>query len=129
MKKGLILLTFFLGLGFFYYMTIGFKVDDEEISLEEAPETIRNEIHENTDLTGFRVFQEGSYTYVYYKSNDMRNDYITTSLDMRWKAGSMVVTARVDYAVDDSAISYDRLIKMDHKSEKEIIFKEKIMSK
>ncbi|MCR8849349.1 hypothetical protein NQ095_13085 [Rossellomorea sp. SC111] len=129
MKKRLILLTFFLGLGFFYYMSIGFKVDYEEISLEEAPKKIRKDIYKDTSVTGFRVFQEGHHTYVYYKSNNKRNDYITTSLYMRWKAGSIVAMARVDYAANDGDISYDQLIKMDYRSSKDIKYEEEIMSK
>ncbi|OXS64464.1 hypothetical protein B0G93_101364 [Bacillus sp. V-88] len=129
MKKRLILLTFFLGIGFFYYISTGFKVDYEEIRLEEAPQNIRKDIYKDTSVTGFRVFQEGQHTYVYYKSNDTRNDYITTSLDMRWKAGSIVAMARVDYAANDGDISYDQLIKMDHRSSKDMKYEEKIMLK
>ena len=127
MKKRLILLI--VGLGFFYYMSIGFKVDYEDISLEEVPDNIRKAIYEDTDQSGFLVFQEGRNTYVYYKSRDTRNEYITTSLVARWKAGSMVVTARVDYAANDGDITYDQLIKMDHRSEEDMKLEEQIMSK
>ncbi len=125
MKKRFILLTFFLGLGFFYYMSIGFKAEYEDISLKEAPGKIRKEI---TDQTGFQVFQDGEYTYIYYKCKDKRNEYITTTLDVRWKAGSIVATARVDYAVNDGDIRYNQLIKMDHRSSKDMKYEEEIMA-
>ncbi|MDX8344647.1 hypothetical protein [Rossellomorea sp. YZS02] len=126
MKKRFILLTFFLGLGFFYYMSIGFKAEYEDISLKEAPDKIRKEI---TNQTGFQVFQDGHYTYIYYKCKDKRNEYITTTLDVRWKAGCIVATARVDYAANDGDIRYDQLIKMDHRSSKDMKYEEEIMAK
>ncbi|PFA62801.1 hypothetical protein CN378_17305 [Bacillus sp. AFS015802] len=129
MKKGAILLICFIGLGVFYYMTIGIKVDYEKIPLQQAPDKIRKAIYEETDLTGFRIFQEGRHTYVYYKSKDTTNDYITTNLEMRWKAGSMVAMARVDHAVSDGLISYDQMIRMKHTSEEDMMFEEQIMSK
>ncbi|MBN8193265.1 hypothetical protein JI667_14030 [Bacillus sp. NTK074B] len=126
MKKRLILLTLFLGLGIFYYLSIGFKAEYEDISMKKAPDKIRKEI---TDQTGFQVFQDGPFTYIYYKSNDKRNDYITTTLDVRRKSGSIVATARVDYAANDGDIRYDQLIKMDHKSSEHMKYEEEIMSK
>lgn len=40
-----------------------------------------------------------------------------------------VAMARVDYAANDGDISYDQLIKMDHRSSKDIKYEEEIMSK
>ncbi|MGG1631118.1 hypothetical protein [Rossellomorea sp. NRS-1567] len=111
---------------FFFYMYIGIPVSYEDVAIKEAPKMIREAIYEDHEMLGYRIFQEDIHTYIYYKSDDAQNDYITTELDLKRKGGKIVATARVVNAANDGYVSYYKLLKMERISEEELILNGRI---
>ncbi|BCB02532.1 hypothetical protein [Bacillus sp. KH172YL63] len=123
MRRSIILSVIILAL-IFYYLYAGIRVPYEDITLENAPSSIREKIEGNEDHIGYQLIQTGTSTYIYYRANDDPNDYITTSVDVRSKFDQVVVTATVMYASNDGYVSDYKLIKLDKVSEDRLFFKE-----
>jgi hypothetical protein len=110
----------------FFILNRGTPIEHEELTIEEAPETIRDSIGENQSSLGFQIFQEGEYTYIYFKSEDAHDEYTTTDVRLRERRGKVVVTATVDGATNDVEVKYYELVRINHVSEENMILKERI---
>lgn len=93
---------------------------------KKLPLTIKKAIESNNDNLKFSIFQDESVTYIYYKSDSNPNEYITTNLGVSTKGGQYIVSAQVEYAVNDDEVSHDKLIKVNKIWDIDVIFKEKI---
>ncbi|MEL3974411.1 hypothetical protein AAEO50_19150 [Rossellomorea oryzaecorticis] len=110
----------------FFMLNRGTPIEHEELTKEEAPETIRKSIGENESSLGFQIFREGEYTYIYYKSEDAHDEYTTTDVRLRERRGKVVVTATVDGATNDGEVKYYELVRIHHVTEEDMILKERI---
>ncbi|RXJ04411.1 hypothetical protein DS745_03225 [Anaerobacillus alkaliphilus] len=106
------------------YIGIGKKVDFEVLSLDDAPYEVRRAIESSPNALKFSIFHDETNTYIYYKCDHLNDEYITTSVDVRSKGGNYIVNGIVGFAVNDSFLSYDQLIKLDKMSDKNITLKE-----
>lgn len=107
-----------------YCIYAGKSVAYEELTIESAPEVIREEVQGNEDHIGFQIIHYGTHTYIYYRSNDVPNDYITTEVEVRSKFGKLFVTAIVTNAVNDGYVNDYKIIKLDKTSSDKIILNE-----
>ena len=105
-------------------MNFGKSVEFEVVSTEDAPDFIQIVLLDNNEGLGFSIFQDGTTTYIYYKSDSVPNEYITTDLDVKIKGGKYVATATVQSAVN--SVNSDRLIKLNKILGKDLTLKEKI---
>ncbi|MFC5649585.1 hypothetical protein ACFPYJ_10660 [Paenibacillus solisilvae] len=125
-KKITVILVILSTVLFVYYFGISKSVDYEVITTKETPLTIKKAIESNNDNLKFSIFQDESSTYIYYKSDSNPNEYINTNLGITSKSGKYIVSANVEYAVNDGDVSYDKLIKVNKILDKDVIFKENI---
>jgi len=125
MKKNtiIILLSIILVL-LIVYMFLGKSVEYEVLSIDDAPPAIQATIQENNDKLRFSIFEDGTNTYIYYKSDHVDNEYITTDLVLKVRGGKYIATAKVSFAVNDGNVNYDKLIKLDKVLDKDIILTE-----
>lgn len=125
MKKNIIiiLLSFILVL-LIVYMFLGKSVEYEVLAIDDAPTSIQTTIKENNDKLRFSIFEDETNTYIYYKSDHVANEYITTDLDLKVRGGKYIATAKVTFAVNDGNVNYDKLIKLDKVLDKDIILTE-----
>lgn len=125
MKKNIVIISvsilIILSCIYLIYLFISKFVEYEVLTIEEAPKFILDNIQ---DVDKFRIFQDENKTYIYYKSDHVPNEYITTALDLKIIGGKYVATGTVEYAVNDGKVSYDSLIKFDKILDKDIILKE-----
>jgi hypothetical protein len=126
MKKTLALIpTLFIAVVYFFFFYNGDAVEFEVIAMEDLPEQIKAEVENyKTNTEKFKVFHDETNTYIYYQADHSPNEYITTIIDVKKQGSQYVVTATVSYAVNDSDVSYDALIKLHKISGNEITFKE-----
>jgi hypothetical protein len=110
----------------FFILNRGTPIEHEELTIEEAPETIREYIGGNQSSLGYQIFQEGEYTYIYYKSEDAHDEYTTTDVRIRERRGKVIVTATVDGATNDGEVKYYELVRINRVSGEDIILKERI---
>ena len=99
-------------------------VEYEVLSIDDAPPAIQATIQENNDKLRFSIFEDGTNTYIYYKSDHVDNEYITTDLVLKVRGGKYIATAKVSFAVNDGNVNYDKLIKLDKVLDKDIILTE-----
>ena len=127
MKKNIVIISvsILIILSFIYLICLfmGKFVEYEVLSIEEAPKFIQDNI-QVVDKSRFRILHDENKTYIYYKSDHVLNEYITTDLDLKIMGGNYVATGTVEYAVNDGKVSYDSLIKFDKILDQEIILKE-----
>ncbi|AOZ91221.1 hypothetical protein [Paenibacillus crassostreae] len=109
----------------FVYMFLGKSVEYEVVAIEDAPTSIQAAIRENNDKLRFSIFQDGTNTYIYYKTDHAANEYITTDLVLKVKGGKYIAAAEVTYAVNDGNVNYDKLIKLEKVLDKDILLTEK----
>ncbi len=105
----------------FFYMNFAKSVEHEVLSSEDFPVFIQNAIGDNHNKKGFSVFQDEKNTFIYYNSNSVSNEYITTDLDLKYKAGKYVATATVKPAVNTPIT--ERLIKLSKILDKDLLLK------
>lgn len=127
MKKNIIIILLSTILVFLlFYMGFGKSVEYEVLSIDDAPTSIQNAIKENNNNLRFSIFQDDSNTYIYYKSEHVANEYITTDLDLKVRGGKYIATAKVTFAVNDGNVNYDKLIEIDKVLDKDIMLTENI---
>ncbi len=113
MKKNIMIILLSTVLIFLlFYFGFSRSVKYEVLAIEDAPISIQAAIKENKDKLRFSIFQDETNTYIYYKSNHVANEYITTNLDIKLRGGKYIATANVSFAVNDGNVNYDQLIKL-----------------
>jgi hypothetical protein len=117
-----IIVVLTISLSVYKYMSQ--KVKYEVINLDELPEQVQNEISMNSNSNGFSIHKAEKYTYVFYRANHTENEYVSTDLSAHKKNGKYIITASVDWAVDEGYISYDKAIKIKEVSKNDMILKE-----
>jgi hypothetical protein len=117
-----ILVVLTISLSVYIYMNQ--KVKYEVINFGELPQQVQNEISTNSESRGFSIHNDEKYTYVFHRANLTEGDYISTDLSVDKKNGKYIITSSVDWAVNDSHISYEKEIKLKKVSENDIILKE-----
>lgn len=122
MKKNIVIISLSAILVFlFIYMNFGKTVEHEVLKTEDFPAFIQDAIHDNHDKNGFSVFQDESHTYIYYKSDSVPNEYITTDLDLKYRGGKYMAIATVKPAVNIP--NTERLIKLSKIVDKDLVLK------
>lgn len=117
-----IIVVLIISISIYKLMTQNVKY--EVLNISELPEKIQNEISTNSIRNGFTIHNDEKYIYVFYRTNLTKGNYISTDLSAHKKNGEYIVTALVDWAVDDSQISSEKAIKLEKVSEDDIILKE-----
>ena len=105
-------------------MNFGKSVEFEVVLTEDAPGFIQTVLQANNEGLGFSIFQDKTNTYIYYKSDSVPNEYITTDLNVKVRGGKYVATATVQSAVN--SVNSDRLIKLNKRIDKDLTLKENI---
>jgi flagellar basal body-associated protein FliL len=128
MKKTLALIpTLIIALVYIFFFYKGDFVEFDVLAKEDYPAQLVEDI-EKSKGTGSEkevtVFQDEKYTYIYYSPDQSANEYITTTLDVKKSGEKYVVTAAVSYAVDDSHINQEVLIRLHKVPEETLIIKE-----
>lgn len=128
MKKNIIIISLSTILIFlFFYLNFGKSVEYEVLSTEDAPVFIQDAIQDNNDIFGFSVFQDKTNTYIYYKSDSVPSEYITTDLDLKYKGGKYIAIATVEFAVNTP--NTETLIKLNKIVDKDLVLKVNIGDK
>ena len=65
------------------------------------------------------MFQDETNTYIYYKSDSVPNEYITTELDLKYKGGKYIASVTVKSAVNIP--NTERLIKLSKLDDKDLV--------
>lgn len=104
-------------------MNFGKSVEFEVLSTNDAPGFIQTVIQDNNRV-GFSLFQDETSTYIYYASDHVPNEYITTDLNVKIKGGKYIATATVKSATNIP--NGDQLIKLNKNVEKDISLRAKI---
>ena len=105
----------------FIYMNLGKSVQYEVLLTEDSPAFIQDAILDNNDNLGFSVFQDETNTYIYYKSDSVPSEYITTDLDLKYKGGKYIASATVKSAVNIP--NSERLIKLNKIDDQDLVLK------
>ncbi len=122
MKKNIVIVSLSTILVYmFFYMNFGKNVEHTVLQTDEIPAFIQGAILDNDDKSGFSVFQDEGNTYIYYKSDSIPNEYITTDLDLKYRGGKYVATATVTTAVNIP--NTDILIKLNKIVDKDLVLK------
>lgn len=122
MKKNIIILLLSAILVFLiFYMNFGKSAQYEILSPEDAPSFIQDAIQNADKKIGYSVFQDETNTYIYYHSDSVPNEYITTELDVKVIGGKYVATATVANATN--AVNTDILIKLEKIADRDISLK------
>lgn len=122
MKKNIIIFSLSTTLVFlFFYMNFGKSVEYEVLSTEDSPVFIQDAIQDYKNRLGFSVFQDKKNTYIYFKSDSVPNEYITTDLDLKYKGGKFIAIATVKSAVNIPIT--ERLIKLNKIVDKDLVLK------
>lgn len=121
MKKNIIILSLcILFFSFIIYQNIGREVAFEVITIEEAPTFIQQAI-KGKGKFGFSLFQDENDTYIYFKSDTTKSEYITTEIEVKDKRGNYVIVAKVNKAVNIP--STEKLIKLNKITEENVVLK------
>ncbi len=122
MKKNMIIISLSAILVFILiYINFGKTVEHEVLQTENYPTFIQDAIQDNHDKNGFSVFQDDSNTYIYYKSDSVPNEYISTNLDLKYRGGKYIAIATVKPAVNIP--NTERLIKLNKIVDKDLVLK------
>jgi len=122
MKKNIIIISLSAILVFmFFYMNFGKNIEHEVLSTEDYPVFIQDAIRVNNKNFGFSVFQNETNTYIYYKSDHLQNEYVTTDLKLKYSGGKFIVIAIVKPAANIP--NTERLIKLDKIVDKDLVLK------
>ncbi|MDP4097836.1 hypothetical protein OIN60_13755 [Paenibacillus sp. P96] len=111
-------------ISFAMYKIMDQKVEYEVLNFGELPEQVQNEIARDSESNGFSLHDDEKYTYIFYRANHTEYEYITTGLSVHKKNGTYIITSLVDWAADDSKISYEKAIKFEKVSKDDMILEE-----
>jgi uncharacterized membrane protein len=116
-----IIVVIIISISIYKLMTQNVKY--EVLNIRELPEKVQNEISTNSIRKEFSIHNDEKYSYIFYRADHTKGDYISTDLSAHKKNGEYIITGLVDWAVDDSQISYEKAIKLEKVSEEDIILK------
>ncbi len=120
-KKSIIIILSTILVFFIFYRNVGQSVEFEVLATDDSPAFIQDAIKNNKERFGFSVFQDETNTYIYYKSESVPNEYITTNIDVKYRGGKFIAIARVKPAVNIP--NTDKLIKLDKIVDKDLVLK------
>ena len=122
MKKNIIIISLSALLVFLiFYMNLGKNVEYQVLLTEDSPAFIQDAIQDTNEKFGFSVFQDESNTFIYYNSDSVPSEYITTDLDLKYKSGKYIASATVKSAVNIP--NTDRLIKLNKIDDQDLVLK------